>query len=280
MRVTGGHQKVNEAGRQTPQISFPLLYILSVFKLHLSIFIFSPHYCNIASRQTDGDFQPSPGPPPGPPRPRPGARLLPDRTPPEGPAFLIIRCSDSTSMANASVFGVRHQIHAVCGDVLSAKTTQSGALLVRTASQQQNEVLLSLTHFLMRPCEVDGPNSVEGLIHCPKIAGISQKILYELAPQGVVEVLRLRSRVEGRPKPLVRLRFRGQALPTRIYCGYLAVPVRQWIPGPRQCRKCWNFGHGAKFCRSSRTTCAKQIVSSQGTAPPSPSPRRLSSFSD
>ena len=163
-------------------------------------------------------------------------------------------------MANAIVFGVRHQINAVCGDVLSAKTIQSGALLVRTASQQENETLLNLTHFLMRRCSVvvvDGPNTVEGLIHCPEIAGITEEaILHELAPQDVVEVLRLRSKNEGRPNPLISFQAAfprpGAAHPHLLRTsGRPSTPVRL---GPRQCRNCWHFGQDARFCRSSHTT--------------------------
>ena len=196
-----------------------------------------------------------------PARPRPGARLPPDRCPPDGPAYLRIVRSDGVSMAAASVFGVRRQINAVAGDVASAKVTRGGSLLIQTISNSQNEALLGLRHFLGKPCEVtvaEDPNTTEGLIHCPQLRDISEEsILYELEPQGVCEVQRLRSKVAGEINPLIRLRFRGEALPTRIFCGYLSVQVRPWIPGPRQCRNCWGFGHGSRYCRQRRTTCGR-----------------------
>ena len=170
-----------------------------------------------------------------PARPRPGARLPPDRSPPDGPAYLRIVRADGVSMAAASVFGVRRQINAVAGDVASAKVTRGGSLLIQTITKSQNEALLGLRHFLGKPCEVtvaEDPNTTEGLIHCPQLRDISEEsILYELEPQGVCEVQRLRSKVAGEINPLIRLRFRGEALPTRIFCGYLSVQVRPWIPG-------------------------------------------------
>ena len=122
----------------------------------------------------------SASPPPGhaPARPRPGARLPPDRSPPDGPAYLRIVRADGVSMAAASVFGVRRQINAVAGDVASAKVTRGGSLLIQTITTSQNEALLGLRHFLGKPCEVtvaEDPNTTEGLIHCPQLRDISEE---------------------------------------------------------------------------------------------------------
>ena len=64
--------------------------------------------------------------------------------------------------------------------------------------------------------------------------------------------MRFNSKSPNSANPLVRVRLSGLALPSRLYCGYLAVPVRPWVPGPRQCRRCWEFGHVAATCKPTK----------------------------
>ena len=137
--------------------------------------------------------------------------------------------------------------------------TLSVRILVKTKSQQQNITLLGTTAFLGHEvaAEVAVRLTCEGLIRCPDLGELSEdEILQELAPQGVIEVVRLRSK-DNTPNPLLRLRFRGFSRPDRIFCGYLSVPVREWVPSPRQCRKCWRFGHTDRVCHSRQPTCGR-----------------------
>ena len=156
----------------------------------------------------------SANPPPGhlPARPSPGARLHPDRSPPDGPAYLQIVRANDVIMAAASVFGVRRQINAVAGDVASAKVTRGGDLVIQTITKDQIVALLGLRHFLGKPCEMtvtEDSNTTEGLIHSPQLNAISEEsILHELETKSVCEVQRLRSKVDGQTNPLIRLRFR------------------------------------------------------------------------
>ena len=194
------------------------------------------------------------------PAPRRGARLPPDNTPPEGPAYVLLKRTDGTSFVRANPFKVRRALVHLCGEVNTAKTLRSGALLIQTRSGEQNSIILRLTTFLDKDVEAvvaDRLNSVTGLFYCPEVRGIpEEELLGELASQGVTEITRFRDVKDG-PNPLVKARFRGLTLPTHIYCGYLAVPVREWVPGPMQCRNCWQFGHHDRTCRTPDPLCGK-----------------------
>ena len=195
------------------------------------------------------------------PRGRPGARLPPDPNPPSGPAFIIIKRDDEETMGGFSPFKLKRWLERLCGEpVATAKVIRSGALLVQTRSQAQNSKLMGATN-------IDGTrvsaevavwlNSSEGVIYSPDLRCCSdEELLEELAPQGVIEVCRLRTN-RGSPNPLIRLRFKGLDLPPRVMCGYLAVLVKAWIPPPRQCRKCWRFGHTDRTCRSRSPICGR-----------------------
>ena len=192
-------------------------------------------------------------------RPSQGARLPPDNLPPDGPAFILLKRRDGLKLSG-NPFAIQRSLVALCGEVDTAKAIQSGALLVKTKSQQQNITLLGTTAFLGHEVAAEVAvrlTSCEGLIRCPDLGELSEdEILQELAPQGVIEVVRLRSK-DNTPNPLLRLRFRGFSRPDRIFCGYLSVPVREWVPSPRQCRKCWRFGHTDRVCHSRQPTCGR-----------------------
>ena len=189
-------------------------------------------------------------------RPR-GARLPPPTEPPEGPAFLLVKLAGNKSLKGTNPFSIRRWIIHTCGEVATAKVIRSGALLVKTLTTEQNHNLMKATSFLGRQCSVEVAerlNSVQGLIYSPDLKNLSEEtLLAELAPQGVIEVMRFASKPKATSSnPLVRVRFSGLALPSRLFCGYLAVPVRPWVPGPRQCRRCWEFGHMATTCRPTK----------------------------
>ena len=194
------------------------------------------------------------------PAPRRGERLPPDARVPDGPAFLLLKRTDGTSFVRANPFRIRRALVALCGEVATAKTLRSGSLLVQTLSGEQNVPILGLKKFLEKDVEAvvaDRLNSTSGLFYCPEVRGLSEEnLLWELQDQGVTEVQRFRDVKDG-PNPLIRARFRGLTLPTHIYCGYLAVQVRPWVDGPKQCRNCWEFGHFDRTCRRAAPVCGK-----------------------
>ena len=182
------------------------------------------------------------------------ARLPVSREPPAAPAYLLIGRNDGESFrGNLNPFALRRELNRLLGgEVASAKIIRSGKILLETATAEQNTALMSITEFAAIPATVEvavNMSSVQGLVYAPDLALMSnQELLNELAPQYVIEVQRLRSNKDT-PNPLIRLRFGLRSLPTRIYCGYSAVKVRTWAPNPKQCKRCYQYGHLDKTCR-------------------------------
>lgn len=54
----------------------------------------------------------------------------------------------------------------------------------------------------------------------------------------------------------VVLSFSIPVLPPKVFLGYQAFPVREYIPPPLRCYKCQRFGHTATSCRGKRR-CSK-----------------------
>ena len=104
---------------------------------------------------------------------------------------------------------------------------------------------------MRHPTLADRINKVEGSVKSDQLVSLTnQELLDELQEQGVCSVQRLASRNPAHPNPSIRLAFVGKTLPQAVVCGYTLVPVSPWVPGPPQCRNCWQVGrHGSKLCR-------------------------------
>ena len=54
-----------------------------------------------------------------------------------------------------------------------------------------------------------------------------------------------------RPTNIAKISFKRHELPDAVYIGGEHLRVKPYRPPPRQCQKCYRFGHPAKHCRSS-----------------------------
>ena len=167
---------------------------------------------------------------------------------------------DGKSFRYSNPFAISRNLKAVWAQQETAKTLRSGKLLITTEQIEQSRAWLAVTTFIGKPVEAQLAHrlmSVQGLVHAPELCEMSdEEILDELASQGVCEVQRLRSSTE-QPNPLIRLRFVGLELPSRLTCGYISVRVKPWVEVPRQCHKCWQHGHTERSCRSRITICGR-----------------------
>ena len=196
--------------------------------------------------------------PPG----EPPAYLPPPAEPPEGPSFVIVT-KEQGSFTNANPFALKRTLDALCGPVQSAKSIRSGSLLIETHDRDQAAHLLA-THSLAGQAVTvklaDRLNVTLGCIRSDALTSLTNEtLLQELAPQGVCQVGRLRSRDIERlgPNPTIKVGFRG-ALPQHVFCGYLRVPVSPWVPAPILCHRCWQYGrHSTKACRRRREICGR-----------------------
>ena len=57
------------------------------------------------------------------------------------------------------------------------------------------------------------------------------------------------------PLRVAKITFEGRILPDMIVVAGQWLSVREYIPAPRQCAKCWKYGHGSKYCKSDIFVC-------------------------
>ena len=189
-----------------------------------------------------------------------GARLPPDVDPPDGPAFVLISREDGNPFRPFNPFVMHRELKAICPapGIKFAKYLHSGSMLLGTHNIEQSRALLSISSLVGKPAKAQLAThltSVQGLVHSPELCDMTeQELLDELAPQGVIEVQRLKSHTD-KPNPLVRLRFRGLTLPDRLFCAFLSIRIKPWVELPKQCHKCWRNGHVDRTWRSRTSTC-------------------------
>ena len=95
-------------------------------------------------------------------------------------------------------------------------------------------------------------NHSRGMIFAPQLVTYSEeKLEKELADQGVIKVERIKKKVSGAtiPLPNLILTFDSIRLPAKIKAAWYRYDVRQYIPRPRRCFHCQNYGHVTTSCR-------------------------------
>lgn len=178
------------------------------------------------------------------------------------PKFLVLHADDDSKLTTLSPFLVSKAILGMAGNVRNTKKLPSGDLLVETATPAQSQNLLKtkmLAHIPITVTPHTTLNSTKGVIYCPDLIPIEDdEIKTELASQGVSDVHRITTKIDGKTKstPLFILTFCKTSLPNEIMIGYLCVKTRPYIPNPLRCFRCQRFGHGTAACRGT-PTCNK-----------------------
>ena len=57
------------------------------------------------------------------------------------------------------------------------------------------------------------------------------------------------------PLKIANVCFDSRVLPESVIIGGQKLMVKEYVPFPTQCRKCWRFGHVMKFCNKETSTC-------------------------
>ena len=196
------------------------------------------------------------------------------------PRFLLVESGDdSLPVTKLSPFAIDKGFQAlISGRLRSIKRPRNGTFLVECDTKKQSDLK---SHKLVdRPMKVSihpTLNSSRGVIHCRKLAGMSETdIRDELSEQGVTLVKRIRRKEEGQEKDTNTffLTSCNASLPKDIRIGYLKVKVDPFIPNPLRCFKCQKYGHGAQRC-SSAAVCPKCALELEGPCnnPPPPLPQ-------
>lgn len=131
---------------------------------------------------------------------------------------------------------------------------RDGSLLIKCQSSsisQNLSTLNSLGGVNIKAAPHPTLNKSQGTIFAPSLANISDAdILENLQEFGVVDLYRLKDRVNGklRPSHRILLTFNTIEPPEKIYYTWLPFSVRRHIPTPRRCYNCQIFGHVGSKC--------------------------------
>ena len=139
------------------------------------------------------------------------------------------------------------------------KWTHQGYLNVYPTSSLQKRKLLELK--VLKQFEIKcnlamSEASLRGVIRNVPTQDSEEDILSLLAEQGVTKVQRFTTpALDGSRTPLktVTLFFKTSQLPREVIMAHEIFPVKQFIPRPALCRKCWTFGHPEETCTSPPT---------------------------
>ena len=182
------------------------------------------------------------------------------------PSYLVIKSKDSKSIVKHNIFVISKSIQGIAGTVKNVNFLKKSDMILVEVSQKQQAINLLGTKMLHDiPVEVSAHrtlNSVKGVITCDFLEGLkNDEILGNFIETGqhVKEVNRINTWKDGKQTPTNTfiLTFSGDTLPEKMYVGMCRVSVRQYIPNPRQCFKCYKFRHTRNFCKDTEPTCGR-----------------------
>ena len=156
---------------------------------------------------------------------------------------------------NLDIFKVHRDIVKQCGRNPKISPQSNNKIIICTESAEESERLKNLTviggasveckpHFSL--------NQSKGIIYAPQLMGYTeQKLQEEFKGEGVVRVERMTKKVDGvlTPQPSLILTFERCKLPEFLYAAWYRYKVKQYIPRPRRCFYCQEFGHVVTSCR-------------------------------
>ena len=156
---------------------------------------------------------------------------------------------------NADIFDVHRDIISCCGSEPKIYSQSSGSLLVEASSPTMSQKLRNLTLLggVTATCEPHSfMNKSRGIVYAPQLMKYpEEKLRKEFESQGVSDVRRLSKIQNGAitPLPQLVLTFERLTLPDTLHAAWYRYKVRPFIPRPRRCFHCQEFGHVLDSCR-------------------------------
>ena len=153
------------------------------------------------------------------------------------------------------IFNVHRDIVKCCGRKPKISAQNNGHLLVEVNSSEESDKLKNLSSLggISAKCHSHSSlNSSKGLIYAPQLITYSEeKLQKEFEDQGVLRVQRIKKKIDGAitPQPGLILTFNSIRLPSSIEAAWYTYKVKPFIPRPRRCFHCQEFGHTLMSCR-------------------------------
>lgn len=177
--------------------------------------------------------------------------------------FYIVSSTSGADLRKINLFKVDKQLGQYMGEPARISENHDKSLTIEVKNAEQGKKLLSLKTLVNEPIEVDihqKLNESQGVITCQLLAGYSDEEIAEgLADEGVSKVYRIQKRGENNntvPTNTLILTFATSTPPERIRirAGY-SERVRMYIPLPRRCYRCQQYGHVTKNCKNDIEIC-------------------------
>ena len=188
------------------------------------------------------------------------------------PKFLIAKCAvqgDQLSKKNpiliekafSGILGKDHEC--------PIKALRSGVLLIEVHQKWEADLLIATTKLADIDVCIEPHktlNTSKGVVYCRNLEDYVEddEILAVLKEQNpnLIEVYRIRTTRQGVkvPSNILILTFGTPHLPAEVKIGYMIEKVRLYIPNPRRCFNCQDYGHGKDSCNHSQrcANCGNQ----------------------
>lgn len=149
------------------------------------------------------------------------------------------------------------------GDIVAARVTRNGSLVVTCKNMDQRERVLKLEkvgQFQVESVVKNQPGKIwnKGVITGIPVCVKMEEIKNNIRGGNIVSAQRLQVTRDGIKEDSlsVLLQFEGGVLPGKVTIGYMSYPVRLYVPKPLRCYNCQRFGHVAIMCNETRR-CAR-----------------------
>lgn len=158
------------------------------------------------------------------------------------------------------MFVIAKAIEGIAGKpVMVKRLVQAGLLLIEVDRKHYAINLLKANKLHDIPVEISPHrtlNSCKGVITCKFRNNMEdmtdEEFKQELigSGQSITDVYRIMTTKQGRKEATNTyiITFDGTKPPEKIVIGFIQVNVRTYVPNPRRCYKCQQFGHTTKFC--------------------------------
>ena len=179
--------------------------------------------------------------------------------------FYSVRSKASADLRKLNIFKVDQAVCNAIGEPARITENPDHSLTVEVKSRAQGQKLLSLTTLVREPVEVvphQRYNQSQGVITCDLLKSYAEDDIADgLSHLGVTKVHRITKRSPSGtydPTPTLVLTFNTSVPPDRIRIrAGLSERVRPYVPLPRRCYKCQQYGHVTKTCRKEQEICGR-----------------------
>lgn len=153
---------------------------------------------------------------------------------------------EGLSLKDVSPIKINTTLVDCAGEPKHVKKLRDGSLLVECHNDTQAQKFLTINKFsdvMVEGKKHETLNQTKGVIKSTELnCSTIEEIKGELGPQNVQVVERIESKKYG-PTSSYLLTFDAPSLPKYVKVGYLKLEVKQYVPAPLRCFKCYVFGH-------------------------------------